>query len=203
MYAYLRGTVEEIQPDYCVIDVNGVGYNVRISSSTASNMPGIGQVVKIYTYTSVREDAIQLVGFLTNSDLKMFRQLITVNGIGPKGGLAILSVMDADAVRYAILTGDVNAISKAPGIGKKSAERLILELRGKVDANELLSVETVTSGISVDSTSENNMVIREAAEALTALGYNATEALKAVKSVDISETMDVEAVLKLALKELY
>ena len=125
MIAYVKGIVEDITEDNAVVDVGGMGYNIRISADTAARLPGIGETVKLYTYTSVREDAIQLFGFLSKNDLDIFRKCITVSGIGPKGGLAILSVLDADSLRFAILSGDVKAITKAPGIGSKTAERLI------------------------------------------------------------------------------
>ncbi|MCI9220950.1 MAG: Holliday junction branch migration protein RuvA, partial [Lachnospiraceae bacterium] len=119
MIAYVKGTVEDIAEDNAVVDVGGIGYNVRISADTAARLPGIGEIVKLYTYTSVREDAIQLYGFLSKNDLEIFKKCITVSGIGPKGGLAILSVLDADSLRFAILSGDVKAITKAPGIGRR------------------------------------------------------------------------------------
>lgn len=201
MYAYFKGTVTDISPENCIIEVNNIGYNIRISPSTASRL-SLGSEAKIYTYTAVREDAISLIGFLSASDLNMFRQLITVNGIGPKGGLSILSVMDADSVRFAILSGDVNTLSKAPGVGKKSAERVILELRGKVDANEILLSEAPNTD-NRSNTVLNKGNAKEAVEALTALGYNSTDALKAVNSLVITDDTDVEQILKMALKELY
>ena len=203
MYAYLHGIVADVSVDSCIIEVNNIGYNVKISSKTAEELPAIGLDVRLYTYTSVREDAIQLIGFMSQADLNMFRQLITVSGIGPKGALSILSIMDADAVRFAILTGDVNSLSKAPGVGKRSAERVIIDLKGKIDPNELLAQPKVGSGI--DNGSNNAMadgIVKEASEALAALGYGVTEAMKAVRSVDISDDMTVEDVLKLALREL-
>ena len=157
--------------------MNNIGYNIRISAGTAGLLPGIGETVKIYTYTYVREDAFWLYGFLTKDDLEIFRRLITVNGIGPKGGLAILSVMSADDLRFAILSGDAKAIAKAPGIGAKTAERVILDLRDKVSIEE-------------------SFIHRQAG------GHSPTEALKAVKQVEISEDMDTEEVLKLALKTM-
>jgi len=201
MYAYLKGIVSEISADNVVVEVGGIGYNVKISSQTASELPSVGSEVKIYTYTSVREDAILLFGFLTASDLQMFRQLITVNGIGPKGGLSILSAMNADAIRFAILTGDVNSLAKAPGIGKKSAERVILELKGKVDALDILSPSSQGQE-KVSGNIAENAIVKDATEALTALGYSATDALKAIKNVVITEDMSVDTLLKLALKEM-
>ena len=139
MIAYLNGTVESLESDNVVIDVNGIGYNVMISGSTADKMPGIGSTVKIYTYTCVREDAFNLFGFLSRDELNFFKMLISVSGIGPKGGLAILSVMTPDDLRFAILAGDAKAISRAPGIGKKTAERLVLELHDKISSDDIVS----------------------------------------------------------------
>ena len=138
MIAYVNGIVEDIAEDNVVLDVNGLGYNIKISADTASRLPGIGEPVKLYTYTCVREDAFLLYGFLTRSDLEIFKKLITVNGIGPKGGLAILSVMDGDDLRFAILSGDVKAISKAPGIGSKTAQRVILDLKDKISYDDTM-----------------------------------------------------------------
>ena len=107
MIAYVKGIIEDIREDDVVIDVGGLGYHVRISADTAARLPGIGEKAKLYTYMNVREDAIQLFGFLSRNDLEIFRKCITVSGIGPKGGLAILSVLDADSLRYAIMSGDV------------------------------------------------------------------------------------------------
>ncbi len=120
MIAYVKGTVEDISEDNAVVDIGGIGVNVRISADTAARLPGIGEKVKLYTYTSVREDAMQLFGFLARNDLEIFKKCITVSGIGPKGALAILSVLDADSLRFAIMSGDVKAITKAPGIGTRT-----------------------------------------------------------------------------------
>jgi len=158
--------------------------------------------VQIYTYTSVREDAIWLYGFLSYQDLEIFKKCITVSGIGPKGGMAILSVMNADALRYAIVSGDAKAIAKAPGIGQKTAQRLILELKDKISLEESL-VNNDTGTASVQALLNESSNIGEAVEALVALGYASSEALKAVKSVPDYNTLDVETLLKAALKNLF
>lgn len=202
MYAYLKGTIEEITEDNLVLEVNQVGYNIKISARTANLLDGIGSFAKIYTYTLVREDAFNLYGFLTKDDLEIFKKLITVNGIGPKGGLAILSVMSADELRFAILSGDSKAISKAPGIGAKTAERVILDLKDKVSLQDAISPKedlSISSLSGEGASAEKN----EAIEALVALGYPASDALKAVKQVEISADADVEDILKAALKYLY
>lgn len=203
MIAYVKGTVEDISEDNAVVDVGGLGYNIRISADTAARLPGIGETVKLYTYTSVREDAIQLFGFLSKNDLDIFRKCITVSGIGPKGGLAILSVLDADSLRFAILSGDIKAITKAPGIGARTAERLILELKDKIKVEdtaigmEIESARTVGAGVG-DSPQK-----REAVEALVSLGYGQAEAARAVNAIEGIEAMDSGAVLKAALKKMF
>ena len=206
MYAYLKGTLEEITEDNIVVEVGGIGYNVKVSTTTADLLPGLGSEVKIYTYTLVREDAFSLYGFLTRDDLEIFKKLITVNGIGPKGGLAILSVMNADALRFAIMAGDAKSIAKAPGIGNKTAERVSLDLRDKVSLEDTLRGlgESVSvPGVAAGSAGTDNIIKREAIEALVALGYSASDATAAVKKVEITEDTTVESVLKLALKYMF
>ena len=199
--AFVHGIVEDISPDNVVLDVGGIGYNIHISADTASKLPPSGEEVKLYTYTSVREDAIWLYGFLSRKDLEIFKKCITVSGIGPKGALSVLSVMDADALRYAILSGDKKAISKAPGIGARTAERLILELKDKVAFDdEMISAEIGQTAGGGNKTVMSSQM-QEALEALMALGYGQTESLQALRSVPDLEQMDSGAVLKAALKK--
>ena len=202
MYAYIKGTIEEITEDNLVLEAGQIGYNVKISARTANLLGGIGESVKIYTYTLVREDAFCLYGFLTKDDLEIFKKLITVNGIGPKGGLAILSVMSADELRFAIAAGDAKAISKAPGVGARTAERVILDLKVKVSLEDALKPKTAV----FPDTSPGDHAGKErneAVEALTALGYSAADALRAVRQADAAEDDSVEDILKAALKYLY
>lgn len=210
MYAYLKGTLEEVTEDNIVLEVGGIGYNVKVSTTTADLLPGLGNEIKIYTYTLVREDALSLYGFLTRDDLDIFKKLITVNGIGPKGGLAILSVMSADALRFAIMAGDAKSIAKAPGVGAKTAERVILDLRDKISLEDTLRIlvseaDTRNSKTSAatEQTALDNVMKKEAIEALVALGYSASDATAAVKKVEINEKTTVESILKLALKYMF
>ncbi len=206
MYAYVKGTLEEITEDAVVVEAGGIGYNIRVSTTTAELLPSPGSEIKIYTYTLVREDALSLYGFLTRDDLEIFKKLITVNGIGPKGGLAILSVMSADALRFAIMAGDAKSIAKAPGIGSKTAERVILDLRDKVSLEDTLrglgepvgGPESAAAGAGAD-----NVMKREAIEALVALGYSASDATAAVKRVEVTGDATVESILKSALKLMF
>lgn len=198
MYAYIKGEIADISEDAIVLECNNIGYNIRIPLSVAQRLPGIGAVVKIYTYTSVREDAFNLFGFLSKDDLEIYKKLIAVNGIGPKGALSILSVMSADDLRMAIVSGDAKAIAKAPGVGNKSAERIILELKDKIALK--LSYEEDADFTRITDSSENNIAKNEAIEALVSLGYTPTEALKAMNQLELTEDMDSGAILKQALK---
>lgn len=203
MIAYVKGIVDDISEDNVVIDVNGIGYNVKISADTASRLPGAGEPVKLYTYTCVREDAFWLYGFLTKSDLEIFRRLITVNGIGPKGGLAILSVMDADDLRFAILSGDAKAIAKAPGIGAKTAQRVILDLKDKISIDDALIGREIAATAKGETAAADTPQKKEAIEALMSLGYGQTESARAVNAIEGIEEMDSGAVLKAALKKIF
>lgn len=202
MIAYVKGIVEDISEDNVVLDVHDIGYNVKISADTAGRLPGTGELARLYTYTLVKEDAFQLYGFLTRDELELFKLCITVSGIGPKGAQAILSVMDTDSLRFAIMSGDVKAISKAPGIGKRTAERLILELKGKITMEDTaIGKEIVSNGGSVMTADTDQK--KEAVEALVSLGYGQTESLKAVNSIEGIENMDSGAILKAALKKMF
>lgn len=209
MFAYVNGFLEDVTVDNAVIDVNGFGINVRISADTASRLPGIGEQVRLYTYTYVKEDAFLLYGFLSRSDLEMFKLCITVSGIGPKGALAILSVMDADSLRFAIMSGDAKAISKAPGVGTRTAQRLILELKDKISIDDTLITREIAAGggaegiLTAGSLHIDSEKKKEAVEALVALGYGQAESLKAVNAIEDVEAMDSGAILKAALKKLF
>lgn len=202
MISYLRGTLAAFEEDKIIIDVGGVGYGVYVSGQTMDRLPSAGNEVKIHTYLNVKEDAMQLFGFLTRDDLMIFRLLIGVNGIGPKGGQAILSVLPPDDLRFAVLAGDVKAISAAPGIGKKTAEKLILELRDKLKIEDVLDHQVSEAAVSGKAAAGADNVQSEAVQALVALGYGSTEALRAIKQIPIEEGTDVEGVLKAALKIL-
>ena len=203
MIAFVRGIIEEITEDMVVLDTGSIGYNIKISGQTAASLPGIGKEIKLFTYTLVREDAFLLYGFLTRDDLGIFKKLITVNGIGPKGGLAILSVMSADDLRFAIISGDAKAIAKAPGVGAKTAERVILDLKDKVSLEDTLE-HFVTPDVGANmQDSLQHSAAKDAVAALTALGYSASDATKAVKQVEGAAEMDTENILKAALKLMF
>ncbi|MDE7008932.1 MAG: Holliday junction branch migration protein RuvA, partial [Lachnospiraceae bacterium] len=191
MIAFVKGFIEDISEENVVIDTGNIGYNLKISTGTAARLPGIGAEVKLYTYTCVREDSFSLFGFLSRDDLEIFKKLITVNGIGPKGGLAILSVMTADSLRFAIMSGDAVSIAKAPGIGKKTAERVILDLKDKISLEDTLVHREMQAQLQPLGQTQSHAQ-NEAVEALVALGYSGQDALRAVKGVAITEDMDVE-----------
>ena len=199
MISYVRGELAAVEADKAVVDVGGIGYAVFMPQQSLALLPPAGSEVKIHTYLNVREDAVQLFGFLTRDDLEIFRLVIGVSGIGPKGGLNILSCLSPDELRFAVMSNDVKAISAAPGIGKKTAEKLILELKDKLRIEDVLE-HAASEGRSAGATAPGGAVATEAVQALVALGYGSTEALQAVKQVEISEDMEVEEVLKAALK---
>lgn len=198
MISYIRGELVAVEEEKVIVDVNGVGFGIFMPGQSMSQLPAIGEEVKLHTYMNVREDAMQLFGFLTRDDLKVFKLVIGVSGIGPKGGLNILSQLSPDELRFAVMSHDVKAISAAPGIGKKTAEKLIIELKDKLSIEEVLERTEDTS--SAMHTNTSNVIQAEAVQALVALGYGNSEALKAVKKVEVDDDTTVEDVLKLALK---
>lgn len=200
MIAFVKGILDTVDADRVVVENQGVGFEILVPGSVAEGLPETGNEVKLYTYTHVREDALQLYGFLTGDERKMFELLITVNGIGPKGALAILGVMDADTLRFSILAGDDKSIAKAPGIGAKTAAKLILELRDKCSL-EMPEGEN-QSGRGKQPSDDAADAGNDAVQALVALGYSSGEAAAAVRRVDITPDMGVEDILKQSLKNL-
>ena len=201
MYSYIRGTLADVEENLVVIEAGGVGYNIYTTGQTLDYLPSIGEELKLYTYLQVREDAMQLYGFLTKDDLKVFKLLLGVSGIGPKGALAILSVMSTDDLRFAVLGEDAKLIAKAPGIGAKTAQRLILELKDKLSLEEAFE-QKLTNQSEKKLPNQTNGIKNDAIQALVALGYSSTEALKTVNAVEITEDSDVEDILKAALKNM-
>lgn len=201
MISYIRGELIAIEEEKVIVEVNGVGFGIFMPAQSMNLLPTIGEEVKLHTYMNVREDAMQLFGFLTKDDLNVFKLVIGVSGIGPKGGLSILSELSPDELRFAVMSHDVKAISASQGIGKKTAEKLIIELKDKLSIEDVLQrVEDSEARTSVSANHQDNQIQAEAIQALVALGYGNSEALRAVKRVDITEETSVEDVLKLALK---
>ena len=206
MIGYIKGILDSRYEDRVLVENSGIGYEVFVPGVELEHMPHAGEEVKLYTYLHVREDLMQLYGFLTRDACDFFKLLITVSGVGPKGALAILSTMDVDSLRFAILAADSKAISRAPGIGKKMAEKIILELRDKCDADDFLAVDcdgssqvgSIGGATGTDNSSEAS---KDAIEALVALGYSSTDAMRAVRSVvALDSSLDTETILKQALK---
>ncbi len=198
MIHFVRGKLDETGTDYIVLDNHGIGYLIYIPSSVLEELPPIGETVRVFTYMYVREDQMTLYGFLTRDDLHIFKLLIGVSGIGPKGALGILSTISPNQLRFAIMAGDSKAISKAPGIGAKTAQKLIIELKDKLKLEDVFEEDSTPSGPSVlDHNAE-----KEAMMALVSLGYSETEAYKALKKIDATPDMDSEGLLKLALKQM-
>ena len=195
MISYIIGVVDSVESDRVIIENQQIGYNI-LMPQTSLEMIGTGEKLKIYTYFSVREDAMQLFGFLSKDELELFKKLISVSGVGPKGGLAIISACPGDSLQMAILSGAAKAISKAQGIGAKTAQRIIIELKDKIDINQMIGMSEP------DRTDINPTVQSDVVEALAALGYSRTDALQAVRKINITEQTDVEEALKLALKHM-
>ena len=200
MYSYIKGELSEIVAENHIVVENG-GYNIYIPGQVLSLLPGVGEEVKIYTYLCVRDDAFILYGFLTRDDLNVFKLLIGVSGIGPKGALAILSVMSTDDLRFAVLSDDVKAIAKAPGVGNKTAQRLIIELKDKLSLEDAFEQKLSHTQEAVSGNGLKG-IRNEAVEALVSLGYSSTEALKVLRDIEITEDSSVEDILKLALKQM-
>ena len=202
MIASIKGRLEGVTSESVIIDVNGLGVEAIVPATVINRLPKIDENVRLYTYLHVREDAMQLYGFLEKEDLDFFKLLITVNGIGPKAAIAVLSSMPADILTFAILSEDIKTIEKAQGIGAKTAKKLVLELKDKVGI-----IKQAKNASSVDYNSDiatgiNSEIKREATEVLAALGYSQTEAMKAISTVEITEDMTSEELVKLALKNL-
>ena len=202
MIGYLKGEVAGIYEDRIVLEVGGIGYNIFMPASSLDLIDGLGISIKVYTYLLVREDALSLYGFLTRDDLELYKMLISVNGVGPKGALALLSVMSAEDLRFAILSGDAKQIGKAPGVGPKTAQRVIIDLKDKIDPLTAFEPATGTAKDHSEAAAPLGKVREEAAEALTALGYSQSDSYKAVRSIETDSDADVETVLKLALNYL-
>ncbi|EIF6152721.1 Holliday junction branch migration protein RuvA [Clostridium perfringens] len=199
MYEYIRGQFQGISKDYVVIELNNIGYKIFTSGNTMSNMPKVGDEVLLYLEQIVREDFIGLYGFTTREELEMFKLLLSINGVGAKAALSLLSISTVNNLKYAIMMGDEKHITRAPGIGKKTAQRIILELKDKLKPDELASEEgQLIEGI--NDNSDYSFNINETLSALMALGYTEKEAQKALEKVD--KTLSIENMIKESLKLL-
>ena len=201
MFYYLNGTLEYREANTCVIDCNGVGYKLTVSLNTSDALVNkMNQKVKLYTYLAVREDGIELFGFGTNEERACFNQLTSVSGVGPKAAMSILSTLTPDRFSLAVCSEDIKAISKSPGIGSKTAARIILELKDKI------SKDMMTAGAKFDTasspTAKNNSAVSEATEALMVLGYDKNTVIGALQGIDLQKATDAGDIIKMALKKL-
>lgn len=198
MIGYVRGVVTHLFKESCYVDVHGVGYRVYVPTTTRQQLIE-GQEVTLFTYLNVREDAMQLYGFWTEDEYELFILLISVSGIGPKVGLGILSGMTPEAFKLAVINGQVQQLTKLPGIGKKSAERLVLELKDKLAKMTRISTATPTAVQTIGMSA--NDAVNEAVEALVSLGYAERDVALIVESLDDGKR-DVSVLIKSALVEL-
>lgn len=199
MYEYIIGRYKGINKDYIIVENNGIGYKIFTSGATMSSMPKVDEEVMLYLEQIVREDFLGLYGFDSKEELEMFKLLISINGVGAKAALSLLSISRINNLRYAIMMGDDKHLCKAPGIGKKTAGRIILELKDKIK-KENLAEDIESFGDFEDIVSENANNIAEALGALLALGYSEKEAELALKKVDKSDSL--ENIIKNCLKVL-
>lgn len=201
MIAFVKGELEEIREGSVVIDCHGLGYEVAVSQRNFGRLPGIGAQVKLHTWLQVKEDGVALFGFLDREELETFKLLIGVNGIGPKGALGILSAISSVDLRFAVLAEDEKTIAKTPGIGPKTAKKLILELKDKFSLEDTFESKLAMSQAEEPARAGAN-IAQEAIEALKALGFSGTEASKAVNAVELVADMTSDDVLKQALKNI-
>ena len=198
MLAFIRGTLAETAGDSAVVEAGGIGYALQISGATLGALPPLGSPVKLYTSLQVKDDGLTLYGFSTREERALFLQLLSVSGVGPKAALSFLTVMQPSELVLAVLTEDVKALCRAPGVGKKTAQRLVLELRDKFGKLEVVPESLLPEAAGAVATGGAKA---EALEALLALGYSRSEAIPALAGAE-TEGMSTEELLRLALKAL-
>ena len=200
MYSYIKGTLEEVYDDRVVVENNGIGYQIEVPATVIGRLPAGGEIVKIFTYLHVKEDCFSLFGFLSRDELNLFKMMLNVSGIGPQGALGILSTLTPDLLRVAVASDDAKTIAKSPGIGSKTAQKLIIELKDKIKLEDV--IDHGFEQAIVAQTETTAKVVSEAIEALTSLGYSLKEAKEVVSMIEITENMDVETILKASLKNM-
>lgn len=203
MIGYIKGNVEDIFEDRIILENNDIGYEIYTSQMVMNQLMSQKQSVKIYTYLHVREDELSLFGFLTKEELDTFLLLLTVNGVGPKAALSILSVLTVYDLTYAVMAGDTKAITKANGVGTKGANRIIMELKDKLKIDTVLEKGLHSKAVETTVNQRENHNISDTVLALVSLGYSEPEALRAVNQIEGASEMESEALLKLALKKLF
>jgi len=199
MFAYIRGTLTDIDESVVIIENNGIGYGVNTSMNTIRQLPALGSEVKLNTKLIPKEDSLTLYGFYDKEELKTFELLLCVSGIGPKGALAILSTMTVSDIQFAVAGGDSKAFAAAPGVGKKTAERVIIDLKDKVDLVGAFEAK-ISAGVS--KAAPVISVKEEVLEALVALGYSPSNAARALDKMTITESTTAETLLSDTLKQM-
>lgn len=203
MISFIHGLIADTTETSVILDNHGIGYEIFMTGNSIEQASRVNGEIRIHTYFHVREDVMQLYGFLSKDDLEMFRLLLNVNGIGPKAALGVLAGLTADELRFAVLSDDIKTLSKAPGIGKKTAQKLILELKDKLKLEDAFEKKLAhEQEVSAGAGSGLHDGRQEAVEALVALGYSSTDAMRAVRKVTDVAPDDVEGLLKAALKQL-
>ncbi|MCR4999961.1 MAG: Holliday junction branch migration protein RuvA [Lachnospiraceae bacterium] len=197
MYAYIEGELAMVENDRIVIDAGGIGYEIVLGTRDLAGLSTIGSHHRIYTYFQVSENGIGLYGFLSYEDKKFFEKLISVNGVGPKAGIAILGTMSVNDLQFAILGEDEKTICKAPGVGPKLAKRIILDLKDKIDLADAYESRHSSNESDQISTIKNEVIL-----AMGSLGYSSSDALKVLSAIDITEDMRTEDLLREALRKM-
>ena len=197
MFAHIKGSLEVKTRGYIVVESNGVGYKIFMSETAIEKLGVIGEIIKIHTFMRVREDDISLYGFNTNEELRMFELLISVSGIGAKSAINILSNISPSSFAYCIVSNDVEKLKQLPGIGAKTAQRMILELKDKLKSESTVSQENI---VEIEESIQNNTKMNEVIEALQVLGYSRKEIELAIKELD--KTLSVEDMIRKGLMYL-
>ena len=201
MFYYLKGELALLDTNYCVIDCGGVGYQLTVSLITAESLSSkVGKEVKLFTTLAVREDGVELFGFGSVEEKNAYMMLTGVSGVGPKAAMAVLSIMTPDKLALAVATEDIKGISKAQNIGKKTAARIVLELKDKIAQDLVIGSGDTGASIEINAPHASSSNLSEAREALMVLGYDKTTVLNALKSID--PKLDPGMIIKLALKKL-
>lgn len=202
MFSYIRGTLADIDDNVVTVENNGIGYGMSTSLNTIRQLPAIGSEVKLNTKLIPKEDSLTLYGFYDKEELKMFELLLCVSGIGPKGALAILGNMTVSDIQFAVAGGDAKAFAAAPGIGKKTAERIIIDLKDKVDIIGAFEAKITSDLSGIKKAAPATSVKEEVLEALVALGYSPSNAARALDKMTITESTTTEQLLSDTLKQM-
>lgn len=201
MYAYISGTLAEINKESVVIDNNGIGYEIFVSGLLISHLPVPGSEIKLYTYLHITENVQTIFGFLSKAEKEMFLMLLSVNSVGPKSALAVLSILEVDDLKFAILSEDKNTIKKANGIGDKAAQRIIIDLKDKISIEDAFEEKISKAENEADSAAQ--IAKSDAVMALNALGYSNTDILKAISKIENINEMETQQIIKAALSMMH